>query len=254
MIWINSVSIFLGQANFAMSNPDEMASTALPLYVQISEFLIREIAAGRLPDESRLPPERILAKTLGTTVRTLRKALAILEEKGLLHRVHGSGNYIRAKGQISSVYAMFRIELLQGGGLPSARILAAETRAKPAHLPAFGSAQTALRIRRLRYLNQTPVAVEEIWLDSSVGALSRAQMSDSLYRSYRLHLDLRITRAEDYVSVGQVPHWAPLEAGLAIGGIVPVVRRFSHDQTRGCVEFSQSWINPQTAHYVQRLG
>ncbi|MEC9403613.1 MAG: GntR family transcriptional regulator, partial [Pseudomonadota bacterium] len=33
-------------------------STALPLYVQISELLIRDIAAGRLIDGERLPPER----------------------------------------------------------------------------------------------------------------------------------------------------------------------------------------------------
>ena len=37
-------------------------STALPLYVQISELLIRDIAAGRLIDGERLPPERDMAE------------------------------------------------------------------------------------------------------------------------------------------------------------------------------------------------
>ena len=56
---------------------------ALPKYVQISELLIRDIAAGRLMDGERLAPEREMAESLATSVGTLRKALAILEEKGI---------------------------------------------------------------------------------------------------------------------------------------------------------------------------
>ena len=72
-------------------NPDK---TALPKYVQTAELLIREIAAGRLPDGARLKPERDMAVDLGVSVGTLRKALDDLTEKGLLDRVQGSGNYI----------------------------------------------------------------------------------------------------------------------------------------------------------------
>ena len=56
--------------------------TALPLYVQISELLIRDIAAGRLIDGERLPPEREMAEELGISIGTLRKALADLTQKG----------------------------------------------------------------------------------------------------------------------------------------------------------------------------
>ena len=48
---------------------------ALPIYMQICELVIRDIAAGRLVDGQKLPPEREFAKAHGTTVRTLRKAL-----------------------------------------------------------------------------------------------------------------------------------------------------------------------------------
>ena len=71
------------------------ASSALPIYMQTAEMLIREIASGRLIDGERLPPERNMAADLGIAVGTLRKALDDLSAKGLLERVHGSGNYIR---------------------------------------------------------------------------------------------------------------------------------------------------------------
>ena len=57
-----------------------MAQTSeLPKFIQLSEMLIREIAAGRLVDGARLPPEREMADDLGVAVGTLRKALADVE-------------------------------------------------------------------------------------------------------------------------------------------------------------------------------
>ena len=55
---------------------------SLPKFIQLSEMLIREIAAGHLTDGARLPPERNMADDLGVAVGTLRKALADVEAKG----------------------------------------------------------------------------------------------------------------------------------------------------------------------------
>ena len=70
-------------------------ATSLPVYIQISEMLMREIIAGRLSDGERLLPERDLAKSLNISVGTLRKSLKELEQKGALFRRHGSGNYVK---------------------------------------------------------------------------------------------------------------------------------------------------------------
>ncbi|MEC8483061.1 MAG: winged helix-turn-helix domain-containing protein, partial [Pseudomonadota bacterium] len=47
----------------------------LPLYIQISELLNREIAAGHWLPGERLPIEAELAAKLGVAIGTLRKAL-----------------------------------------------------------------------------------------------------------------------------------------------------------------------------------
>ncbi len=70
--------------------PTQKYAGALPLYIQLSELIIREIEAGRLMEGERLPPEREMAQLYGTSVGTLRKALSALENKGLLRRVQGS--------------------------------------------------------------------------------------------------------------------------------------------------------------------
>ncbi len=157
---------------FAMTN--QMITTKnhgnLPIYQQITEQISREISAGLLIDGERLPTERDMAKRYGVAVRTLRKSLAQLTQMGLLIRRQGSGNYIRKNENHDSIYSFFRLELPSGGGLPSAQIISMDTIAKPADLPAFGEADFGHRFRRLRFLDEVPAAVEEIWLDGSVAA------------------------------------------------------------------------------------
>lgn len=233
--------------------PPRPSSQSLPIYVQIAELLTRDIVAGRLIDGTRLPPERDMAAELGVSVGTLRKALRDMAEKGLIERVQGSGNYIRAGGDTGTVYAMFRLELLEGGGLPRAQVLSVDLMEKPGDLPPFGSATQATRIRRLRSLNETIIAVEEIWLDADAGLVSAATMSESLYATYRKDLGLWIQRAEDRVSLGPVPDWAPGAYVPHPGETVGYIERLSWADAAAPIEFSRTWYDPARAVYVQRL-
>ncbi|WP_415919785.1 GntR family transcriptional regulator [Tateyamaria sp. SN6-1] len=226
---------------------------ALPIYVQIAELLTRDIVAGRLVDGARLAPERDMAQELGVSVGTLRKALASMAEKGLIERVQGSGNYVRAGGDTGTVYAMFRLELLDGGGLPRARLLDLHLMDKPRDLPAFGTSARATRIRRLRSLTDTIIAVEEIWLDADAGIIQETAMSESLYATYRKELGLWISRAEDRVSIAPAPPWSPDAFPLRSGDTAGYVERLSWADTQTPIEFSRTWFDPGSAVYVQRL-
>lgn len=232
--------------------PPSRSATALPKYVQLAELLIRDIDAGRLLDGERLPPEREMASALGTSIGTLRKALADLEEKGLLDRVQGSGNYVRHPKKPMGVYAMFRLELLSGGGLPTADVLSVEVLGKPNDLPDFGASDRGTRIRRLRHLNDMAIAVEEIWLDAGAGTLTAEMLSDSLYQTYLKGLGFWITRAEDRVSLGALPDWSPASFGTA-GTPSGYVERFSWASDARPIEFSRTWFDTEKSVYVQRL-
>jgi GntR family transcriptional regulator len=230
------------------------SGSALPKYIQISEMLIRDIAAGRLVDGARLAPERDMAKALGISVGTLRKSLADLEQKGALKRVQGSGNYIQANTQASSIYSFFRVELVEGGGLPTAHVVSLDTAPKPSEWINSTVAPDAHRIRRLRYLNGVPAVLEEIMLDRGVcPQLSTDDLSEALYVMYRRKLNLWITSAEDRLTQRPVPDWAPDGFGVARGDTTICVLRTSLDQTNRPVEFSYSWINTNVAQYVARI-
>jgi GntR family transcriptional regulator len=227
---------------------------SLPLHMQLSEGLVRDIAAGKLIDGERLPPERDMAAMNGIAIGTLRRALRTLEENGLLERVQGSGNYIRARAEVDSVYALFRLELLSGGGLPTARVLSVDRLPKDAALPRFGSHPEGHRIRRLRFLTGRPAAVEEIWLDAArAETVSAADLSESLYLFYRERLGLRILRAEDRIGQGALPDWSPAAFPCAPGTALPRITRLGFAADGQAAEASQTWYDPAVAAYVARL-
>ena len=231
------------------------ASATLPKYIQISERLIRDIAAGHLADGARLPPEREMADDLGLSVGTLRKALAVLADKGLLSRVQGSGNYVRHVPGVASVYGFLRLELRRGGGLPTAEVLSVARQPKPDDAPAFGTAATGWRIRRLRRLDGIVVAVEEIWLDGARAArLDADDLSESLYLHYRDRLGLVIAAVEDRVGQRAVPEWAPAGFAPPPGQPCAHITRLSRDDAGDSVEFSRTWFDAERARYISRMG
>lgn len=64
------------------------------LYVTVYDKLFKMIKEGTFPENSRLPSEPKLAKTLGVSRSTLRQALALLQDDGLIKNIRGKGNFI----------------------------------------------------------------------------------------------------------------------------------------------------------------
>lgn len=225
-------------------------SGALPVYVQISEMLLREIAAGHLLDGERFAPERVMAQEMGVSVGTLRKALSELESKGMLERRQGSGNYVRSNSQPEGVYAFFRLELPDGGGLPTARVLDVTQ----ARAPEAAPFRQGHRIRRLRSLSGQPVALEEIWLDLAVARDVRIEdLSESLYFYYKNTLGFWISRAEDRLGIDASPDWGDAAHGVLSGAACAFVERLSWAQSDAPIEYSRTWFNAERARYVSRL-
>lgn len=227
--------------------------TALPKYVQIAEMLVRDIASGRLADGARLPPEREMAEGLGIAVGTLRHALDVLVEKRLLERVQGSGNYVRARDDVPSIYRFLRIERHQGGGLPTAQVLSIDHMAAPAE--AKFQSPNGFRFRRLRFMDNVPAAMEEIWLDGAVtDKVDESAVSESLYHYYSEVLGVVITSAQDRINIAPTPKWVDARFGLSAGEIAGYIERTGRSHTGQTVEFSRTWFDPSQINYVSRLG
>jgi DNA-binding GntR family transcriptional regulator len=67
-------------------------------YRGVAEALRVRIAAGEIAG-GRLPPEGVLVAEFGVARDTIRRALALLTDEGLIRTTHGRGHFVREAGR-----------------------------------------------------------------------------------------------------------------------------------------------------------
>lgn len=78
----------------APTAPPVQATFSGPLYSQVAAVLRGRIAAAEWTSQAPMPNEVDLAKSLGVSIGTMRKALEILEKERLIKRQQGRGTFI----------------------------------------------------------------------------------------------------------------------------------------------------------------
>ncbi|GAA4620451.1 hypothetical protein GCM10023196_004490 [Actinoallomurus vinaceus] len=106
--------------------------TAWGAYAQIAEVLRQRISSGDLAPGSLMPSEAALCDEFAVVRNTVRRALAALEDDGLVETLPGKGRVVR--GEAPTQYAYRRIaadlrdriergELATGDPLPSEAVI-----------------------------------------------------------------------------------------------------------------------------------
>jgi DNA-binding GntR family transcriptional regulator len=87
---------------------------SLPAYLHIAKTLENRIASGVYPVDSRLPSGAQLCAEFGVSPMTVRRALTILENQGIVSGDKGRGTFVRSPGLSDSI---FRLDSLTGDWL-----------------------------------------------------------------------------------------------------------------------------------------
>jgi GntR family transcriptional regulator len=136
---------------------------------QIAHDLRGRVLTGELTTGTQLPSEPELARRMHVSRSSLRAAIALLEEEGLVRRVHGSGTYVNDRPLLRhdmsrnlSVTAM----IAATGREPGARLKEATLEPAPPEIAAaFGVPDGALlcTLRRVRTADGQPVVDTTDW-------------------------------------------------------------------------------------------
>lgn len=161
-----------------MTNPARQS-----LRHQVADDLRSRVLAGELTTGTQLPSEPDLARRMHVSRSTLRAAIAVLEQEGLVRRVHGSGTYVNDRpllrddiGQNLSVTAM----ITATGRTPGARMTEATLEPGPPEVAeAFGLPAGAplSALRRVRTADDIPVVDTTDWCRPEL--LAPPTMADS---------------------------------------------------------------------------
>ncbi len=144
-----------------------------PLYLQVARFIAEQASGGGLVRGAKLPTERTLCAQFGVSRVTLRRALAILVDEGVLESSAGRGWFVTTGvlGEPPNALRSFTETARIRGLTASARVLLAAC--EPATLDdsdAFKIAPGAplFRLRRVRLLDGVAVACDESRLPLAV--------------------------------------------------------------------------------------
>jgi len=69
------------------------------VYVQVADHITSRIEAGELAPGARLPAERDLASEYQVSYDTIRRATAVLRDRGLIITIVGRGTYVTPEDQ-----------------------------------------------------------------------------------------------------------------------------------------------------------
>jgi GntR family transcriptional regulator len=141
-----------------------------PKYLRIYRDLSDRITSGQWPAGHPLPSQQQLAAEFGVSVMTLRQALQLLADDGLVQTRHGAGTYVAARyaydlGGLRS----FAADLgTQDAGITT-ELLAAGPVQPPAGIAArLGVSGQVLRLRRLRLSGGRPLIVQTSYLPAAL--------------------------------------------------------------------------------------
>src|SRR5437660_11336837 len=138
-------------------------TSPVPLYYQLAESLETAIRSGSLSSGSHLENEIELARQLRVSRPTVRRAIAVLANRGLVIRRHGIGTLVvpvrvRRPVRLSSLYD----DLKESGQAPATRLLAFETVPAPGEVSSalqLSSRTRVLHFERRRLATDQPLAV-----------------------------------------------------------------------------------------------
>ena len=143
----------------------------LPLWAQVLHDLRERLAAGEF--ESGFPTDHELMDTYDVSRHTVREAVRRLQDEGVLTRERGRGSFVRQphlQQPLGPLYSLFRSIEDQGFEQRSTVLDAVETTDEvAAEQLDVGPATPLVHLRRVRYADQVPIAVDDLWLPAAVG-------------------------------------------------------------------------------------
>lgn len=178
----------------------------MPRYLRIQRDLKRRIESGALPPGSGLPSQRQLSREYRVTLMTLRHALELLRQEGLIVTRQGRGTRVAPRRVAYSIGTLHSLsqEMAQRGLPVTTRVLASafEAASAPvAHALDLRLGVHVLRLDRLRNIAGQVSVYQHSYLPATIGrrVLEHDLALRSLYEVLAVDLGLPVQRATEEI-------------------------------------------------------
>lgn len=230
-----------------------------PLYAQVRDRLVRRLIDGVWQPGQMIASEMELAREIGVSQGTIRKALDSMTAENLLVRRQGRGTYVAEPEESRILFRYFRLVPDTGERtFPSSEVLRLsrdQATAEECRALAIGSKSNVWRFERRRLISDKPLLVETISIPvSRFPGFDRIDpVPNNVYRLYSERWGLTIARAIEKLKA--VPASPEDAAALGCPPATPLLQifRVAHDLEDKPVELRVSRCLTEHAHYLSDL-
>ena len=139
------------------------------MYIQVTDLIKDQIYKKFWQLDEMIPSENELAVAYEVSVGTVKKALSVLVDEGILYRRQGKGTFVNRPDFKRSFIRFFRYGVDEDpkGRFPSSRVLNSDiiTPAKRIrNILKLADNEKTITIKRIRYLKDLPLMLEDLYL------------------------------------------------------------------------------------------
>lgn len=223
-------------------------SSPVPLYFQVAEQLERAIVDGTLAPGDKIDNEISWAEHLGLSRPTLRQAIQVLVDKGMLVRKRGVGTQvvhgmIRRSVELTSLFD----DLSAAGQKPRTEVLALDL------VPATDQIAQELQLvagegvwslERVRFMNDEPLALMHNFIPAETIDLRKLDLARTgLYASLRqAGIVMRVARQR--IGARRIEPREAKHLGERRGAPLLTMQRTAYDDAGRAVEYGQHVYRP----------
>lgn len=232
-----------------------------PLYQRVADRISNRIYDGHWRPGEPIPNEFALADEFSVSQGTVRKAMSVVEEAGLVIRQQGRGTFVRKLSEERSYFHFFRLAHPQGERVtPEPDTETVFTREANEHEQksfGMGSKDVVVVIERLRLVDGIRATREHVVVPNALfDGLANIDdaLPQALYPFYHQQYGIFVLRADEYVSAISADQEIATDLKIKLNSPTLQVNRTAFDMKDRVVEIRTSQFRADLFQYNVNLS
>ncbi len=220
----------------------------IPLHYQIKEILQEMIENEELRPGQLIPTERELCEIQGVSRMTINKAIMSLVNEGLVYREQGKGTFVsiaKVNHEISELKG-FTEQMKENGVISKTKILSFKvieaTKKYRLELKMPEEENKIIEIKRLRFSDEQPVAIETAWLPYYLfeGMTKDMIENKSLYKIFCEKYGYRPDKAKQTIEPTMLNEYESKLLNQEMSALALIFRRTTYLENQTPIEYTKA--------------
>lgn len=225
------------------------------LYIQVKDILISRIQANIWQADSLIPTEQELIKEFNVSRTTIRQAITMLVQDGMLEKKQGRGTVVKPQNLMGHLGYLkgFAEEVRSMGQTPRSKLMRSEfsnnlfQESKALGIP---EDKEILLIERLRFADDVPIAIERTTWTKDIGdIITGYDLNEVNYYEVLENHNIYLKNAKEEIrAINATADEADL-LGIRPGEALLEMTRLSYGMNDHPIEFTKTKYRSDLYHY-----